>query len=249
MSVSNHISNPPRAESRKKYAEFLRRNGIIMAASVLVGGCIVWWLVSTARAPKQTTLKPQELSMVRVALPPPPTPPPRLKEPELPKPEQAQQMIAQEPVAADEPKEKPAEPKQEPEEAASMGTNIKGDGPDAFGLVGRGNGSIVGGNGTGNGNGGRGSSRWGWYAAQVQSTVATALGKNPKTRTTVLDISVRIWPNAAGRIERAQIVTSSGDPEIDKTIQNEVLAGLTLREPPPTDMPTPIVLRVSGHRP
>ena len=246
----SQIENRRRAEPRKKKVEFLRRNGLVIAVCTLVGGGIAWWLVSTAYGAKPTASKPQEFSMVRVALPPPPTPPPQIqKKEEPPKIDDKQQMIEQAPVANDE--QKPAEAPKPEEEAAPMGTNIKGDGPpDGFGLVGRGNGGIIGGrgNGNGSGNGGAGSRR-GWYAAQVQSSIVSALSKNSKTRASTLDISVRIWPDSTGRVERAQLVTSTGDAEMDKAIQNEVLTGLTLREPPPADMPSPIVLRLTGHRP
>ncbi|AHF90313.1 hypothetical protein OpiT1DRAFT_03546 [Opitutaceae bacterium TAV1] len=231
---------------------FFRRYGPVLAICLVAAGGIAWWLVSTASGPKPPPPRPQEFSMVRVALPPPPPPPPPPKQEDVPKPEPAdQQMIEQEPVPADEPQEKPAESPEPPgEDAAPMGTGIQGDGPpDGFGLTGRGNGGIIGGTGTGAGTGGRGSSRWGWYAAQVQTTVSSALGKNPKTRTSTMDISVRIWPDAAGRIERAQLVSSTGNDEIDAAIRDEVLTGLTLREPPPADMPSPIVLRLSARRP
>lgn len=190
--------------------------------------------------------------MVRVALPPPP-PPPRLQEEPRPRPEDSsQQMIEQEPVSSDEPPEKPAEvPEPAGEQAAPMGTNIQGESPsDGFGLVGRGGGGIIGGTGAGAGRGsGAGASRWGWYAAQVQNTIASALGRHPKTRVAELRVSVRIWPDEAGRIEQVQMVGTTGQPELDTAIEHEVLAGLTLREPPPPDMPRPIVLRISAKRP
>ncbi|EIP99269.1 hypothetical protein OpiT1DRAFT_03793 [Opitutaceae bacterium TAV1] len=251
---SNLRSDDPDGFLDEQEPGFFRRYGPVLATCLVAAGGIAWWLVSTASGPKPSAPKPQEFSMVRIALPPPPPPPPPQQRPEeTPKPEETQQqMIEQEPVAADEPR--PAETPQPAaeESAAPMGTNIQGDGPpDGFGLTGRGNGGIIGGTGTGNGagSGGRGSSRWGWYAAQIQTTVSSALGKNPKTRAAAMDISVRIWPDAAGRIERAQLVTSTGDREIDDAIRDEVLTGLILREPPPSDMPSPIVLRLTGSRP
>ncbi|RRJ94971.1 hypothetical protein Ga0100231_012215 [Opitutaceae bacterium TAV4] len=232
---------------------FFRRYGLVLALCILGGGGIAWWLVSTASGPKPSAPKPQEFSMVRVALPPPPPPPPPQVKPEdtAPKPDE-QQMIEQEPVAADEPK--PAETPQPvaEESAAPMGTNIQGDGPsDGFGLVGRGGGSIIGGTGTGNKNAsGTGSgSRWSWYAAQVQNTVAEALRKNEKTRAADLRVTVRIWPDDAGRIRAVRLVGSTGNRELDTAIEKDVLSGLTLREPPPADMPSPIVLRLTARRP
>jgi hypothetical protein len=44
-------------------------------------------------------------------------------------------------------------------------------------------------------------------------------------------------------------VSSTGDAELDAIIRDEVLGGLTLREPPPKDMPMPVVTRVTERRP
>jgi periplasmic protein TonB len=58
-----------------------------------------------------------------------------------------------------------------------------------------------------------------------------------------------VWADGSGRINRIQLVSSTGDAELDSVIRNEVFNGLTLREPPPKDMPMPIVTRVTENRP
>ena len=142
-----------------------------------------------------------------------------------------QQMIKEE-----QPKEAP--PKDEP----PLGTGIKGDGPDSFGLSDKaGNGRIGGDQSDG--------TKWGWYASEVQTSIATALRQNRKTRSANLNIRVRIWPDSSGRINRAQLASSTGDASLDSAIRDEVLNGLQLREPPPAGMPSPIVLRLNARRP
>lgn len=174
-------------------------------------------------------------------LPPPPPPPPQQKPPEM-KPME-QKMIDQTPVHEPEAKPKAEPPKSAPA-PGPVGTGIKGAG-DGFGLGG-GNGSgFLGGSGKGSGSG----SRWGWYAGQVQGRIAEALRRNRTTRSAGLSLQVRVWPDSSGRITRAQLVGSSGDPAVDAAIQNEVLNGLQLQEPPPADMPKPIVLRLMARRP
>jgi len=173
--------------------------------------------------------------MVRL-LPPPPPPPPMQKPPEPMK--MKQEMITQEHVDKDEQK-----PDEAPK-AAPVTTGIKGNGPDAFGLAG-GNG----GNGMLGGNGHHGG-KWGWYAAQVQSQVEDALRANSKTRAAKLRLVVRIWPDPnTGRITRAEISGSPGDPALESALKNEVMTGLQLREAPPKDMPLPIILRLTAQRP
>jgi hypothetical protein len=142
-----------------------------------------------------------------------------------------------------EPEQKPQEkPKDEP---PALGTNIKGDGPsDGFGLGSSGNGGFLGGGGK------KGGSRWGWYAGQVQAKIGDALRGNRKTRSaSISGVQIRIWPDATGRITRAQLSGSTGDPSVDEAIKSEVLTGLQLQEPPPAGMPSPIVLRLSARRP
>jgi outer membrane biosynthesis protein TonB len=180
--------------------------------------------------------KMPEVTMVKILTapppPPPPPPPPKMVE---------EKMVEQMPVDSNEskPDDSPPAP------SADLGTSITGaGGPDAFGLSGnRGGGSVgVGGN--------RGSgSRYGWYAAQVQSTIADALRKNPRTREANFRIEVRVWPDLTGRITRATLAGTSGDPAVDAAIKADVLTGLQLKEPPPAGLPLPIVMRLTARRP
>ncbi len=157
---------------------------------------------------------------------------PKIKEPE---------------VKQDKPQEKPKEAPPKKVEAppkGPLGVDAKPTGPgDAFNLAGR-----PGGNGL-LGGGGGGGSRWGWYASIVQAQIEEAMRANKKTRNASIRIDVQLWADASGRLIRVQLLKSSGDPEIDEAIRNEVLMGLTLREPPPRDMPMPIVTRVTARRP
>ena len=95
----------------------------------------------------------------------------------------------------------------------------------------------------------RKGTKWAWYASQVQSRIQQALQQNRKTRSASLSVNVRVWPDATGRINRAQLASSTGDPSLDAAIRDEVLTGLQLDQPPPTDMPAPITLRLAARRP
>jgi TonB family protein len=128
-----------------------------------------------------------------------------------------------------------------------MGTNLQGDGPNAFGLGVGGGGGMIGGTGTG-GRGG-GGSKFGAYAGQVQSRVVDAFRNNKKTRAAALNIKVRIWLDATGRVTRATLSGTSGKADVDAAIRDEILTGLQLQSPPPDGMPMPIVMRVSATRP
>lgn len=202
---------------------------ILGSIGLLIAGLTVWKI---ATGESSAARRPQQIVTITLPPPPPPapTPPPPLEQPKIV--EQQQTFI---------PEDKPIE--QPPPDEPPVGTNIKGDGSnDSFGLGNKPGNSRLGGN---NGNG----SRYGAYASGVQSRIEEAMRGNRKTRGANLSLKVRIWPDSAGRVSRAKLASSSGDASLDAAIENEVLNGLQLREPPPPGMPTPILLRLVARRP
>jgi outer membrane biosynthesis protein TonB len=207
---------------------FFRRFRIaIVVTGVVLAGIIVLakFAMSSGGAPKRDSI-----TLVSLAPPPPPVMPPP-----PPPPQQDDQRMEQPMIKEDQPKEAP--PKNEP-----LSTGIKGDGPNSFGL------SDKPGNGRVGTDGGKGT-KWAWYANQVQSRVQQALQQNRKTRSASVSVNVRVWPDVNGRINRAQLANSTGDPLLDAAIRDEVLTGLQLDQPPPADMPAPITLRLAARRP
>lgn len=153
-------------------------------------------------------------------------------------------MVEQEPIAEEEP---PPEAKAPDTPPSDLTTNLKGDGPNNFGLA-AGNGRSGGGSIGGTGGTGRGS-KFGWYASGVQAVISDALKRHPATRNASFSVKVRLWPDAGGLITRVQLVGSTGSPSLDETLKNQILTGLQLRQGPPADMPLPIVMRVSARKP
>ena len=149
-------------------------------------------------------------------------------------------MVAQEEVKPDEqkPDDKPADkPADEP-----LGTALGGGDGSGLGLGGGG-----GGGGKIGGSGSKGGSKWGWYASAVSNRVMEALKSNKITRKAKAVITVRIWPDSTGRINKVTLGSSTGDSAVDDAIKNQVLTGLVLNEPPPADMPMPINLRITAR--
>lgn len=217
-----------------------------LAALAILTGAGIWFFHSGSSLPPPR--KVQELTVVKILPPPPPPPPPKPVEQKMVEQTPVKQEML-EPKPIDEPKDSP-KPKELPKDEPPPGPlslDAKGDGPgDAFNLGGKpgGRGLIGGGGG-----GGGGGSRFGWYASIVQQQVASALRANPRTRSAVMQLQVRLWADSSGRISRVQLVSSTGSQELDAAIRDEVLTGITLREPPPKDMPMPIVARISARRP
>jgi TonB family protein len=214
-------AEPPPQSAFKRF-----RVGIIATAVVLLGIIIVAKMASHGGSSKRNTI-----TLVSLA---PPPPPPVMTPPPPPPPQQEEQKMEQPMIKEEQPQEAP---KNEP-----LSTGIKGDGPDSFGLS----------NKSGNDRFGPESAKgtkWRSYATQVQVRIQQALQQNRKTRSASMNVQVRVWPDPSGRINRAQLAGSTGDPSLDAAIRDEVLTGLQLDQPPPADMPAPITLRVAAHRP
>ena len=217
---------------------FLRRYRVAIgfgtALVLLGGGAFAAYFLSSKPAPPRS---PQE---IMVHLEPPPLPPPPPPPPPKTPPPPREKMVEQPPVKPQE-----AKPKAEAKIDKPPGLpGPKASGPPSdFGIGGSG------GNGGGLGGGDGGQSKFGWYAEEVQNRIAEALHQNSKTQNATLQLKIRIWADSSGRITRAELAGSSGDPAVDAAIRNEVLIGLQLADPPPQDMPMPIIMRVIARRP
>ena len=227
-----------RTESRS-----LPRFGValVLIAIVFGGAAYVFFGHDDLPPPRQV----REITIVNIVPPPPPPPPPPPQMPE-------QKMIEQPKMAEPEFKEdKPLEkPKDEPVKEAKndeppgpLSLDAKATGPgDLFNLGGKEGGSPYGG-------GSGGGSRWGWYSTNVTTQIEAAIRSNPKTRNMTAQIQVKLWADNSGRVSRVVVTPSTGDAEVDAALRNEVIGSLTLREPPPKDMPMPVVTRVIARRP
>ncbi|MCA6124962.1 TonB C-terminal domain-containing protein [Bradyrhizobium sp. WSM 1704] len=229
---------------RSKERSLLRHGAVVVPVAILICGVIYFLLRSDDMPPPRQV---RDLTIVNVTLPPPPPPPP----PQQPPPEQ--KMVEQPKMAepefkeekpVDKPKDEPAKEAKNDEPPGPLSLDAKATGPgDLFNLGGKPGGSPYG------GGGGGGGSRWGWYATIVTSQIEAAIRANPKTRNMTTQIQVRLWADSSGRISRVVLTPSTGNAEIDAALRNEVIGSLTLREPPPKDMPMPVVTRVTARRP
>lgn len=205
------------------------RAAIVAAAALLATLAIAAYFL--ANSDKQPARKVMEFTMVK--LEPPPPPPPQVQPLE-------QKMIEQPKMETPEEKPLVEQPKTDAPAKGPLGldTDAVGAG-DAFNLAGNagGNGLLGGG------------SRWGWYAGLVQEQIQAALQANPKARRSRFSVEMKIWLDDAGRITRVHLVGTTGDAALDRALADETLIGVRLREPPPKDMPMPIVLRGLGLRP
>jgi outer membrane biosynthesis protein TonB len=214
----------------------------VAALAVIAGlfGFTLFYLVGNDDMPPPRQVR--ELTVVNIVPPPPPPPPPPPEQKMIEQPKMAEPEFKEE-KPVDKPKDEPAKDAKNDEPPGPLALDAKAVGPgDLFNL-----GSKVGGSPYGGGGGG--GSRWGWYSTIVTDQATAAIRANPRTRNMATQIQVRLWADATGRITRVTLSPSTGDAELDAIIRDEVLGKLTLREPPPRDMPMPVVTRVTARRP
>lgn len=234
---------------------FFQRNRIAVIAGVVVLLLAVGGVIYKFNSGSSSSSSHSSSSVVMVKLPPPPPPPPPKPVVTPPKQEEMKQeeqkMVDQQPVDDAPPKPDEA-PKDEPAPSLDLTSATAGPGDSGMAVaagtsrgIGSGSGGTIGGTGTGGHHGGK----WDVYASSVQSQIKRALSDNPKTRSASLNLQIRLWADANGAVDKVSLTGSTGDASLDNVIKNEVLAGLKLQQPPPKDMPMPIVLRVTAMRP
>jgi periplasmic protein TonB len=223
-----------------KHTAWLRFGGTVFAILAFVAAAVFFLRGHDDLPPPRQV---RELTVVNIVPPPPPPPPPPMPEQKMIEQPKMVEPEFKEEKPVDKPKDEPVKDAKNDEPPGPLSLDAKAVGPgDLFNL-----GSKVGGSPYGGGGGG--GSRWGWYSTIVTDQATAAIRANPRTRNMATQIQVRLWADATGRVTRVTISPSTGDAELDAIIRDEVLGKLTLREPPPRDMPMPVVTRVTARRP
>ena len=181
--------------------------------------------------------KPSGVHQIALIKQPPPPPPPKPPEkpPEPPK--------VKEEVKIDQPKDepKPDEPKAADDKPASdkpLGVDAEGGaGSDGFGLAGNKGGRDF--LTTGGGSGA-------YYSGLLQRQFYEALSRNRKVVKEEFKVVVRVWLGDDGRVQKADIVSGSGNPKVDDLIQLTLLDMTPLKDIPPSTM-RPMQLRLSNR--
>lgn len=204
----------------------------VVALVLLVGAALL--LMKFLSGP---TVKPSGVRQVALIKQPPPPPPPKPPEkpPEPPK--------VKEEVKIDQPKDEPPpdEPKAADDKPASdkpLGVDAEGGaGSDGFGLAGNKGGRDY--LTTGGGGGA-------YYSGLLQRQFHEALSRHRKVLKEEFKVVVRVWLGDDGRVQKADIVSGSGDPKVDDLIQLTLLDLAPLKDVPPASM-RPMQLRLSNR--
>jgi len=218
-----------RASAKAQRKKQLATAAGVLAAALFLGGLA--WTIYKLASEGSGTAKPAPQQVAILRQPPPPPPKPPEKPPEPPK--------LKEEVKIDQPKleePKPADsPPDDPKPASDQPLGVDADGTagsDGFGLAAnRGGRDLL---STGSGSGGGGAGRY--YTGLLQRNFFEALARNRKAPQSEFSVVVSILLGDDGRVQRAEIITSSGDPEIDTLIQSTLAEMPALRELPPSNL-------------
>lgn len=225
-----------------------------LAGALGLGALGVRWIGAHRQAPgprkvMQFTVVNVQPQQARPLPPPPPVAPPKVQEQAEPQANRVE-LKATDIPPPDAPPPSSAPPAGGPLSIASEATGAG----DAFNLAGNpgGRGLLTGGglgDGSGDGQlgGGSAASRYGWYYSRLAAGIEDEFRRQKDLVSAATRAEVRVWVDPAGVVTRVQLVRTTGNPRLDQAIQSVV--GLRFREPPPDDLPMPMILRVTARRP
>jgi protein TonB len=209
-------------EYEERWPARLRAIAVPGAILLVIAGAILYFLHDTAGIRREAPPLPTLIA----TLPPPPPPPPQ----KPPEPEKKLEEI-QKPV--DQPKAVDNAPKP---------VTINGPaqaGSDAFNVgAGSGGGEVGSGGGFGEAN----------YARYLGSALQQTIQNDDRVNHLVFSADMAVWVDPNGRVARAAILKTSGDPKIDQVLVDALQTMRALDEPPPSTLSFPQRVRIEGRR-
>lgn len=207
----------------------------LVGIAVLIGfGSLLYRIFTGVSAVPRKNV-PDVVTLRLIQPPPPPPPPPKMVEP----PKLKTDAMQDKPM-----EDRPPAPKQAAEKPPEgpPALDVKGQGPgDEFALAGRPGGSDFLGGG-----GGGGGSRLGWYRALIEGRVQDALQKQRRLSGTRYRADVQMWLSGEGTPAQVELITSTGNADLDKALLAAIRAMPPLPEPPPKEMQQPVVFQVKS---
>ncbi len=193
--------------------------------TVATGGAAAYFIKGFIDSPPPQ--QKQVVQQVRLIRPPPP--PPELEPPPPPPPE-----VEDEPLP--EPEQTPEAPSDEPPPGNVLGLDADGvAGADGFGLAAnRGGRSLL----------ASGGDRYAWYAGILKEDLLAFLSDHRDLRSRSYSVNVRLWLGSDGAVERVALAGSTGDRELDRTLEGLLADMQRVAEAPPGDLPQPVQIRI-----
>lgn len=207
---------------------------LIAAVIVSILVTLVWWGVRAASqgsaGPKRQTVK----IAVLPDTPPPPTPPKQEKPPE-PEKQDLKPQPQQEQIKPQEAQPAPAQLKMD---------GPAGDGPSAF-AAGAVSSEYKGGE-IGTGTGGVNKLQFAFFTSQLQKHIQLQLAKNSAIKLNDYRVNVQVWLTPSGDFQRVELLSSTGDAQMDEALQGALNHMAAMRDVP-ANLPQPIRLRITNR--
>ncbi|MBL0726190.1 TonB C-terminal domain-containing protein [Piscinibacter sp. HJYY11] len=208
------------------------RGIVLIVAGLGLLAAAVWWLVGFLSTP---AAKPRGVQQVALIKPPPPPPPPKPQEKPPEPPKVKEEVKVEAPKDEPKPAEKPADDKPASDKPLGVDADAAA-GSDGFGLqASRGGRDLL-------TTGGGGA----YYSGLLQRHFFEALSRNRKVLRDDFRVVVKVWIGDDGKVQKADIVTGSGNAQVDELIHLTLLDIAPLRDVPPSSM-RPIQLRLSNR--
>ncbi|PPC88102.1 MAG: TonB-dependent receptor [Methylotenera sp.] len=223
-------------ESESQTGVWIKRIVLIAVGLAILGG-IGYGIMSLMSGGAPAKKKVTTIKLIPDTPPPPPPPPPKEPPKEQPKPDAPKEIKVEQPKPVETP----------PAEQLKM-EGAAGDGPSAF-ASGQVNNDYKGGDiKTGNTiGGGPNKYQFAWYTDLLKNQIEDAMSKDKTLASGAYKVVVKVWVASNGAIERFELASSSGKPDIDALIKKQLNAMPKLAERPPGDMPQPVKLRVTAR--
>lgn len=214
----------------------------LIAVGAAVLALMAWGVYSFVSKIDDKPRKAPKISLIPTAPPPPPPPPPKEeKKPEPPK-------ELNKPPPMEQPKMTPPAPS-----ADLKMDGPAGNGPSAFSAgkitsedlsnVGKAPVAATGGAGVSGG-----FSPFSYYANLIKGELQRQLARNKELREMAYKAEVQVWVNRDGSVSRFDLITGTGDKELDALLKKAIESANAFSAGPPEKMPQPIRLRISTGR-
>src|SRR5215469_12947214 len=200
-----------------------RLKGLSVPAGILlvIAGAVLYFLHDTAGIKREAPPLPTLIASV----PPPPPPPPPKQQPEPEKKVVEQQKPVEQPKQAD----------NAPKPVTINGPAQAGN--DAFNVgAGSGGGDVGSGSGIGDAS----------YTRYLGSALQQSIQNDDRVNHLVFTADMAVWVDASGRVTRASVLRTSGDPKIDEYLVAALQGMPELDEPPPATLQFPQRVRIEG---
>jgi hypothetical protein len=225
----------PESKSGEKWRRYMVASAVVLV--FLAASYGVYHVVNGDAGPKKRVVEVMALKLV----PPPPPPPPK-EEPPPPPPKMVEQKIEPPPTPDDKPKDDAPPPD------APLALDAQGSaGSDAFGLGAKPGGQALQlGQTIGGGGGGTGGNGFGHYASLMQDQISKRLRDDEKLNSNKFRATIRVWLSSIGKVDKVQVLRTTGDTQIDTLIEQAIGTMPPLPESPPKEMPQPVIVRVGA---